>query len=63
MMKKIDSCRVTFAQGWISCNMIFGNLYEGALTCATVLVIKMQAMKFRIDLTIAVFATVTCSFN
>ena len=61
MMKKIDSCRVTFAQGWISCNIIFGNLYEGAVTCTTVLVVKLQTVKFRIDLTIAIFASV--SFN
>ena len=49
MMKNIDSCRVTFAQGWISCNMIFGSGYEGAMTCTTVLVDKMQTMKLRID--------------
>ena len=61
MMEKVDSCRATFAQGWISCNMIFGNVYEGALTCTAALVVKMQTMKFRIDLTSAIFATV--SFN
>ena len=49
MMEKIDSCHLTFAQGWISYNMIFENLYEGALTCTTVLVVKLQTMKFRID--------------
>ena len=35
--------------GWINCNMIFRSGYEGAMTCTTVLVDKMQTMKVRID--------------
>lgn len=38
MMEKIDSCHLTFAQGWVSSNMIFGSGYLGAMTCTTALV-------------------------